>query len=117
MKQLNQIIIVFIVTAILSSCSNAIIDDEDFVPITNDVIYNPNVNAIMFNNCVTCHGGGAPSSGLDLTNFLNVKNATENGNLLNRINNGANPMPPSGLMNAQDRAAIQKWKEDGYLEN
>jgi mono/diheme cytochrome c family protein len=117
MKKLNQTIIVFIATVTFGSCTNAIINDEEVVPINNEVKYNPNVNAIMFNNCVTCHGGGAPSAGLDLTTYSTVRNATENGNLLNRINNGANPMPSAGLMNVQDRATIQKWKDDGYSEN
>ena len=70
----------------------------------------------MFNHCITCHGGTAPSGDFVLTSYDEVRNYTENGNLIDRINDADNPMPPSGLLNATNRQILEKWVEDGFLE-
>ena len=110
-----------LIAAISQKCSKAIIDEGPAQPqpvvVDEPVAFNPDVQQIMYNNCQTCHSGAAPSSGVDLTTYDNVKWYTESGSLLNRINSGVTPMPPSGLMSAEDRAKIQKWADDGFPEN
>ncbi len=74
------------------------------------------MQAIMFTHCITCHGGSAPSAGISLTTYQNTRFQTEEGKLLDRINNESMPMPPSGLISPEERQIIAKWVSDGYLE-
>ncbi len=101
----------------LSSCTSAILEDEDIGPIVTTIKYNDDVKNIASANCVSCHGESSPQAGLDLSSYVNVRFAAENGNLLNRINNQANPMPPSGILPSSTRAVVDQWVADGYLEN
>ncbi len=105
----------------LSSCSKAIIDENPDntppEPLPISAVYNNDVKDVMYNYCVTCHGGAAPSAGLDLTTYNSVKNATQSGQLINRMNSATSPMPASGLLPQEVRNIIDKWAEDGYPEN
>lgn len=101
------------IVLLIMSCSKqaeSIPNEETKVKYKNDV-YN-----VMYNNCVTCHSGNTPSAGLDLTTYASVKNATQNGSLLKRINDENAPMPPVGLMSEQKRKLLSDWKNQGYLE-
>jgi len=111
------IFIVSILTITLNSCTKAIIDEGEPNLNNQTIKFNPHVNEIMFNHCVTCHGGASPAASLSLTDYSSVRSGTENGNLLNRINNEQKPMPPSGLLSEANRQLIEKWVTDGYLEN
>jgi len=82
----------------------------------NTVTYNGEIQAIVFNNCQTCHSGATPAAGLDLTTFSNVHNSAANGNLIQRINNANSPMPPAGLMSASDRQKFADWQSSGFPE-
>lgn len=107
-------------TIFLGSCTTAVIDEVSvggLDPIQRTILYDPDVQTIMFNNCVTCHGGPAPNAGVDLTTYDNVRFYTESGNLNQRMNDAASPMPPSGLLPAEQRQIIAKWIEDGFPEN
>lgn len=105
---------------IIQSCSKAVIDEGNqggTTPITKTIKYDPDVKTVMNDFCVSCHSGVSPAAGLDLQTFANVKNSAQNGKLIDRMNNAANPMPPSGLAPAAQRQIIDKWKADGFLEN
>lgn len=101
-----------------SACTKAIIEEpknvSELPPIQRTIKYNPDVQNIMFNHCVSCHGGAAPNAGLDLTTYQNVRFSSEMGNLVQRMNSATTPMPPSGLLPAQQRQIIDKWVADGY---
>ena len=101
----------------LSSCTSAILEDEDAGPIATTIKYNDDVKNIISANCVSCHGGSSPQASLDLSSYVNVRFAAENGNLLNRINDQVNPMPQSGILPSSTRAVLDQWVADGYLEN
>ena len=103
----------------IQSCTTAILDEGNvntLPTINTPVKYNPEVKTIMTNNCITCHGGPAAAAGLDLTTYANVS-ASALGNLLTRVNDAQNPMPPSGLMPPIERQRLQKWLDDGLPEN
>jgi mono/diheme cytochrome c family protein len=102
---------------LMFNCTSAILEDEEIAPPPMTVKYNDEVKNITSANCVSCHGGSTPQAGLDLSSYVNVRSAVENGNLLNRINNQANPMPPSGILSSSTRALVDQWVADGYLEN
>jgi hypothetical protein len=54
---------------------------------------------------------------MSLTTYSEVKSAVQNRGLINSINNATNPMPQSGLMSQTNRESVQKWVDDGLLEN
>ena len=113
-------IIGIIIINVFQSCTTAIIDEgpvDALPPITRIVTYESDVQAIMFNRCVTCHGGSAPQNGLDLGTYQNVRFSAENGNLIQRINDGVNPMPQNGLLSPELRQIMDKWVSDGFPEN
>ena len=102
---------------LISNCSSGgddISNEPDPDPTT--ITYNNKVKAIINGNCGSCHGNptnnGAPIS---YTNFTQVKNDIND--IISRINSSSNPMPPTGLIAQSLRDDIQKWKDDGLLEN
>lgn len=103
-----------------ASCTRAVIKptDDGVDPTTlGQVKFDPDIQQIIWNNCLTCHAGPAPSANLRLDSYTLVRSAAENNNLLGRINSTSAPMPPAGLLNDHSRAQIEKWILDGYPEN
>lgn len=104
----------------ITSCTTAVIDEgsvDALPPLNRTVTYSSDVQNIMFNSCITCHGGAVPSAGLDLSSYQSVKTSAEFGSLIQRMNNAANPMPPNGLLSPQTRQIMDKWVQDGFPEN
>lgn len=107
----------FLLIGIFISCTKAVLEESPSQQNVSDTVrYDPDIKSIMTNNCISCHGGLAPSGGFTLSNYDNVREKVEQGSLLSRINNVSNPMPPNGLMDELKRQTLQKWKTDGYLE-
>lgn len=106
-----------IILAVITSCGKEE-DPPEPTPTPNplEVRYDPDVKAVLSNNCIGCHGTSNPNAGLSLTTYSEVRNAVEMGNLINRVNSSSNPMPPSGRMSSQNRQVFQDWADDGYLE-
>lgn len=89
-------------------------NDDDLIPTT--ITYDGTIKSIINTNCTQCHGS-TPSNGapFSLTTYGQVSGRIDR--IIDRTNNTANPMPPSGLMASENRALIQQWKDDGLLEN
>lgn len=85
-------------------------------PSSTDVSYNGKIKSIITNNCSTCHGSANGVGGFSLATYSEVKQYTQSGNLLDRINDANNPMPSSGLMSQANRDAFQNWANGGYAE-
>ncbi len=101
-----------------SSCSESVLDLSAEQPIElGPITYDADIQLIMTTRCSGCHGGASPDAGLFLTSFETVLSAAENGNLLARVVNASDPMPPSGLIPALERQMIQQWADDGFPEN
>lgn len=102
-----------------SACSKAVIEENNPTPepVNRTIYYTPDVASIMTNSCITCHAGPAADAGLDLTSFESVRFSAQQGNLIQRMNNSSSPMPPQGLLSAEVRQIIDKWRADGYLIN
>lgn len=62
-------------------------------------------------SCFSCHSDTLARGGLNLMNYNAAKTAA--GNIKSRINNAANPMPPSGLLDSAKRSAITSWVDGG----
>lgn len=109
-----------IVVITLCNCTTNTIDEveiEDLPPIVQQITYDDDVAPIINATCVGCHSGPSANAGLQLDGYANARAGVEQGNVLNRINNASNPMPPSGQMPATDRQIIEQWAADGFLEN
>ena len=106
--------------SLISSCTEGFIPIEDIdstLPTGDTITYETHISTVMTNNCISCHGGSNPQGNLLLENYNLVRNSAENGTLIQRINDVANPMPPAGLMPASTRALLDEWVQNGYLEN
>ncbi len=85
---------------------------------TAGVRYSVEVKSIFDANCAACHvPGNSQYSGIPLQTHAQLEGMAKNGKLVNRINNSASPMPPSGLMPLCDRARIEAWVRAGAPNN
>jgi cytochrome c5 len=112
----NLIVITSIILLMFSSCSEGYIPIQQTTP-TGPISYQAQINPVVSSTCISCHSTSNPQGGLLLENYNQVRSATENGTLIQRINDVANPMPPSGLMPASTRALFDGWVTNNYLEN
>lgn len=120
MKHLQSTLLVIAVVFIAQSCTKTFIEEIE-QPTTGispeDVNYVEHIEPIISNSCTTCHSGIAPSDGIDLTTYDNVRQQSEFGNLINRINDPINPMPTSGMMSASNRELFDHWNNNQFPEN
>ena len=113
-----KLILLYVLSVLIYSCTTTTIPiEEEAGPITELITYNADVKVIIDTNCVGCHGSVSPQAGLSLVTYQQVRSAAENGNLIARMNNPLNPMPQGGLLDTATRAVIDKWADDGFLEN
>ena len=116
------LLLTFFTATILTSCTKGFIPEDDITPNppTNPggtVTYQTHISSVISNSCIGCHGGSNPKGNLLLESYTQVRSATENGTLIQRINDATDPMPTSGLLPAQTRALFDEWVQNGYLEN
>lgn len=78
------------------------------------ITYQKDIRPIVSNYCTSCHGGDMPAAGFALTSYETVREKTEFGALLQRINNSNRPMPMSGLLPKEMRETFSLWAEQGY---
>lgn len=89
-------------------------EKEEEIPVIDwAVTYDGDVKHIIHNNCVTCHGGPSPSARLDLSTIDELKFAVKRKELIKRMNDKSNPMPPKEMLSLRDRLIVFKWVKDG----
>jgi mono/diheme cytochrome c family protein len=109
-----------VVMILLSGCTQSIIPGEyldSTIPIDSVVTYENQIKSVISQNCIACHSGNNPNGNLRLENYNQVRNASEIGTLIQRINDAANPMPTSGLMSVSTRVLFDEWVNNGFIEN
>jgi hypothetical protein len=82
--------------------------------------FSGNVLPLLNNRCNSCHSGGSPSGGIDLTTYTQVIKYVENGKLMGSINHSAgfSAMPQNtGKMSSCEIGTIQAWIDLGALNN
>jgi hypothetical protein len=80
--------------------------------VTHTQLLSTNVDLNVFNRaCTRCHSGNAPPAGLDLTNYTQARTAVAE--IVNRMNDSNNPMPPSGMLSERDRDMVRIWQTGG----
>lgn len=90
---------------------------------TTNAAYSGQVSAIVATNCLMCHSTAASTStggGIILESYDNLSFYALNGSLVNSINGtgGKALMPKNGAkMSSCDIAIIEKWVNDGSLNN
>lgn len=102
------ILLLVVIIATTQSCN------EDNTP--TDISYNSDISTIISNKCTACHSGNSPSGNLRLTTYSEVKTIAQTGTLMERLNDGNNPMPPTGLLPQENRNTIQEWIDAGFKE-
>jgi cytochrome c5 len=114
MKNLN-IVLLAISGLFLVSCESSTMQDISAV-VTNPT-YNSNVASVMSAKCTSCHGGGNQSPNLET--YAEVKDATQNGSLLCKIEGscGGEIMPPDGALPQATITMINTWATNNFPEN
>lgn len=109
-----KIIVAVIIGFFLVSCESTTIQDISGV-VTNPT-YNANIKAVMSAKCTGCHAGGNQYPNLET--YLQVKDASQNGNLLCRLDaTCGNIMPQSGRLPQATIDMINKWATNNFPEN
>jgi len=109
-----KIIVAVIGGLFLVSCESTTIQDISGV-VTNPT-YNANIKAVMLAKCTGCHAGGNQYPNLET--YLKVKDASQNGNLLCRLDaTCGNIMPQSGRLPQATIDMINKWATNNFPEN
>lgn len=95
--------------------------EEELYPATGNcdtlnVTYSNTIAPVMLANCVMCHSGSAPSAGISLDTYDNVKIYANNGALSGSMNHspGFSPMPKGGnKTDACTLLKLQAWINGG----
>ena len=112
-------ILVLAIISVVYSCTSDSLSDLQGNTNATSITYTNNVKAIIDANCLSCHGAN-PSFGAStsLTSYLNVKNASQNNNLLERISKAAGSdgaMPEGGpRLSQQNINTINTWITENY---
>lgn len=119
MRQKGNIILGAILIFLLS-CTNTKEAELINVICVDEFTYTDCVKEIIDNNCVVCHNSGNNAAGpFPLETYEQVKDKTQNGNILTRIQlpDGANGiMPQTGKMTQAKIDVIVAWANSGYME-
>ncbi|WP_428224047.1 cytochrome c [Flavobacterium sp.] len=92
---------------------------ENNTEVVGKVTYTKEVKTIIDANCVGCHSSSGTASFAPLQTYEQLKEYTQNGDLLTRIqkqNGEAGLMPKGGRMAQQKIDLLLKWNTDGLLE-
>ncbi|OIQ17694.1 MAG: hypothetical protein BM557_08380 [Flavobacterium sp. MedPE-SWcel] len=121
MREIRNSILLFAVVIGLYSCESTTYDDlQEDMPIEGEITYDAHIKTVIDNNCIICHSPGGVSSFRPLTTYMEVKDAVDNTNLLQRIikqNGEPDLMPQTGRMPMNKIDLILDWAANGAPEN
>ena len=109
------LLLLFTCASFLVSCTTRTYEEISETETSASPTYTANIEAIIQTNCAGCHsvGGRFPT----LETYDQVKEATQNGDLICRIDQTqscGNVMPRSGAMPRQTIDMIILWQKEGY---
>lgn len=87
---------------------------------TSGISYSEDVSPILNANCAVsgCHVGSSPQSGIDFSDYNDVRQAARSGKLVGRITaNTGSVMPPTGALDAAKINQIETWVDAGACDN
>ncbi len=127
MKKTVLFLIMLTISLTASSCYNDILPA---VPLPANVTFQKDVQSIFNKNCIGCHKTGATVPDLTTANsYLSLTTLTDgekfviskdaNASILFQAmtGKGAPLMPPNGSLSASKLALVEKWINDGGLNN
>jgi mono/diheme cytochrome c family protein len=122
-KTINLTVAVAIATSFLLVPSACFYDNEEELYGTGGgcdttaVSYSQDVQAILANNCTSCHAPGGEKADLPANTHPTAQALALQHPMIDRINNPTSPMPPSGLMDPCLRAKLEAWVNAGAPNN
>ncbi len=128
MKKIVQLVIMVSLGLTATSCYKDALPEA---PVPANVSYQKDVQTIFNRNCIGCHKSGATVPDLVSGNSYNaltaplaplelmVTKGDANASILFQAmsGNGAPQMPPNGKLSASKLAIVEKWINDGALNN
>ena len=121
MREMRNSILLFAVVIGLYSCESTTYDElQEEIPVEGEITYDAQIKTIIDNNCIVCHSSGGAASFRPLTTYMEVKDAVDNTNLLQRIirqNGESGLMPQTGRMPMNKIDLILEWAANGAPEN
>lgn len=108
-----KIVAMIVSTVFMVSCTSNTYQDIS-APVTNPT-YTKNIEPVIKANCTGCHAG---SQSPNLTSYTYVKDATQNGDLICRIDQTqacGRVMPQSGAMSRSTIDMIILWQQQGCI--
>ena len=125
MKNLNTILLLLLLLGSLDSCYYDI--EEELYPAyansvcdTNNVTYVKDIEPLIRNNCLACHGTGIGLGNITLETYNDLQPYIQNGALLGSMEHqaGYSPMPKGGTKLSQCSISLLKsWISKGSLNN
>ena len=111
----------------VTSCYYDEIPPEPVVPLPESVSYTNDIQPLWDQSCISCHSPGATAPDLTTANSYGALTVNSRyvipGNAANSIlykcltGNGAPQMPTSGKLSDSKIALVEKWINDGALNN
>ena len=105
---------------ILQGAKDEMCDDPSADCQVSNVKYSANILPIINVHCRSCHSGGSPSGGVDLSTHGTVQQAALNGSLLGSISHlsGYTPMPfNQPMLDSCVVLQFEAWINEGALDN
>ena len=109
MKKIIIILVTLLAISFVISCESATI--QDLSPVVTDPTYTLNVEPVIAASCLGCHSG---SQSPNLNTYASVRDATQYGALLCKIDGSCGIMPPNGKMPNATIDMIKLWAKNGY---
>ena len=113
----NYVLISLAILSIESCTKSFIAENNNSVQQIDTITFKVHIQPLISSYCLNCHSNVNARGNLSLETYAQVRNSAENGNLIQRINNVANPMPISGLMSIENRTLFDDWVKNSYQEN
>lgn len=126
MKKIFQFLMIVSLSLTATSCYYDEIPLEPSAPIPEVVSYKDDIQPIWNLNCIDCHSSGQIEPELTEGISYNVlmgdgyvipNNAIGSQLFKTLTGDGAPLMPPSGALSESDIALVEKWINDGALNN
>lgn len=122
MKKVSRIIILLGLS--MTTFSGCYYDTEEelystAVCDTSNVTYSSYIKPLVDSRCTSCHSGGSPSGGIDLTTYAGIKTQVDNGKFYGAIAqlDGFIPMPQGDRLSDCDISKVKIWVDKGAQQN
>lgn len=85
----------------------------------SNVTFTNKIESIFSSKCQSCHNSTNNSGGVTLSNYTEIKDGCQNGNVIctiEQLDNTCSAMPTGGKLSDCDIDAIKTWSNSGYIQ-